>query len=88
MTKRAGLSAAKNIRVGSVEALTLCSSVFSCGRCEWDVVESVALEHPAADSFGEFLDLFFDVGEESVRAPSSDKHDCLTGGLARHGFSG
>ena len=88
MTKRADLSAAKNIRVGSVEALTLCSSVFSCGRCEWDVVESVALEHPAADSFGELLDLFFDVGKENVRSPSSDKHDCLTGGLARHGFSG
>ena len=50
VTKRAGLSAAKNIRVGSVEALTLCGSVFSCGGCEWDVVEGVALGHPAADS--------------------------------------
>ena len=56
MTKRAGLSTAKNIQVGSVEALTLCSSVFSCGGCKWDVVEGVVLEHLAADTFGEFLD--------------------------------
>ena len=50
MTKRAGLSAAKNIQVGSVGALALCSSVFSCSGCKRYVIENVALEHPAADS--------------------------------------
>ena len=91
VTKRAGLSAAKNIRVGSVEALTLCGSVFSCGGCEWDVEEGVALEHPAADAFGEFFDLFFDVGEEGIRAPASDEHNCvdlLSGEVHHHGEGG
>ena len=43
--------------------------------CEGGVEESVVLEHSGADSAGEFFNLLFDVGEESVGAPSSDEHD-------------
>ena len=79
----------KNVQVGlSVVA----SSVVLVGGLvsfmgEGDVEESVVLEHSA----GEFFNLLFDVGEESVGAPSSNEHDgvdWLFGEEHHHGEGG
>ena len=83
----------KNVQVGlSVVA----SSVVLVGGLvsfmgEGDVEESVVLEHSGADSAGEFFNLLFDVGEESVGAPSSNEHDgvdWLFGEEHHHGEGG
>ena len=45
--------------------------------CQGGIEEGVVLEHPGADSFCEFSDLLFDVGEEGIRAPATDEHYCV-----------
>ena len=43
----------------------------------WDVAEGFVLEHSGADSLGELLDLFLNVGEEGVGTPAADEHNCV-----------
>ena len=42
------------------------------------------LEHSGADSLGELLDLFLDVGEEGVGTPAATSIIVQTGSLARY----
>ena len=53
-----------------------------------NVAEGLMLEHSGAYSFGELFDLFFDVGEERIRAPAPYEHDgvdWLLGEVHEHG---
>ena len=72
-------------------SLVLCEVVLYrwSGAVEgWDVAEGFVLQHAGADPPGELLDLFLDVGEESIGAPAADQHDGvdrLFGEVHKHG---
>ena len=71
----------------TVDAVVLLKVMVEC----WDVGESLMNEHPAADSLSKLFDLFLDVGEECVRTPAPDQHDCvdrLLGEVHEHGEAG
>ena len=72
LAKNGSLDVFSVVDVG-VDSGVLLQVVFKCG----DVEECLVLEHSCAHPSCEFFDVFLDVGEEGIRAPTSDEHDCV-----------
>ena len=56
-----------------VDSGVLLQVVLECRYVE----KYLVLEHSCVHPFGEFFDLFLNVGKEGVQTPASNKHDCI-----------